>query len=41
MVYVSLNTVYADDAKNSVVYFRRSADNGTTWDAQQQISLYA
>ncbi len=38
MVYVSLNTVYADDAKNSVVYFRRSMDNGATWEEQQQIS---
>lgn len=37
-VYVSLNTVYADDAKNSVVYFRRSTDNGDTWEEQQQIS---
>lgn len=40
-VYVSLNTVYADDAKNSVVYFRRSTDNGATWEPQQQISQAA
>lgn len=38
MVYVSLNTVFADDAKNSAVYFRRSADKGATWEPQQQIS---
>ncbi len=38
MVYVSLNTVYEDDAKNSVVYFRRSTDNGETWEERQQIS---
>ncbi len=37
-VYVSLNTVYADDDKNSVVYFRRSTDNGATWEEKQQIS---
>jgi hypothetical protein len=38
MVYVSLNTVFVDDAKNSVVSFRRSTDNGATWEPQQQIS---
>jgi hypothetical protein len=38
MVYVSLNTVYADDAKNSLVLFRRSTDNGKTWEEPQQIS---
>jgi hypothetical protein len=38
MVYVSLNTVYADDAKNSLVNFRRSADNGATWEPVQHIS---
>jgi hypothetical protein len=37
-VYVSLNTVYGDDSTNSVVYFRRSTDNGATWEPQQQIS---
>jgi hypothetical protein len=37
-VYVSLNTVYADDDKNSVVYFRRSTDNGATWEDQQPMS---
>ena len=37
-VYVSLNTVFADDAKNSVVFFRRSGDDGVTWEAPQQIS---
>ena len=38
MVYVSLNTVYPDDAKNSLVLFRRSTDNGKTWEEPQQIS---
>jgi hypothetical protein len=38
MVYVSLNTVHADDPKCSVVYFRRSTDNGKTWEDQQPIS---
>ncbi len=40
-VYVSLNTVYADDEKNSVVYFRRSTDDGATWEPQQRISQAA
>jgi len=38
MVYVSLNTVSAEDAPNSVVYFRRSTDKGATWEPQQRIS---
>jgi hypothetical protein len=38
MVYVSLNTVYEDEPKSSVVYFRRSTDNGKTWEDQQLIS---
>lgn len=37
-VYVALNTVFDDDAKNSVVYFRRSLDNGAAWEPAQQIS---
>src|SRR5262249_55768855 len=37
-VYVSMNTMYPGDDKNSVVYFRRSLDNGLTWEPQQQIS---
>lgn len=37
-VYVTLNTVYPDDEKNSVVYFRRSTDNGSTWSPQQPLS---
>lgn len=41
MVYVSLNTLSPDDAKNSVVYFRRSADRGVTWEPTQQISTAA
>lgn len=38
MVYVALNTVYDDEPKNSVVYFRRSSDGGTTWEDRQLIS---
>jgi hypothetical protein len=38
MVYVALNTVYEDDPKSSVVYFRRSTDNGKTWEDRQLIS---
>jgi hypothetical protein len=38
MVYVSSNTVYEDEPKSSVVYFRRSTDNGKTWEDQQLIS---
>ncbi len=38
MVYVSLNTVNADEPANSIVYFRRSKDNGATWDERQPIS---
>lgn len=38
MVYVSLNTVYEDEPKNSVVYFRRSTDSGKTWEDRQLIS---
>lgn len=38
MVYVSLNTVYEDEPKNSVVYFRRSIDSGKTWEDRQLIS---
>ncbi len=37
-VYVALNTVFDDDKKNSVVYVRRSLDNGATWEPQQQVS---
>jgi hypothetical protein len=37
-VYVSLNTVYEDEPRSSVVYFRRSTDNGKTWEDQQLIS---
>lgn len=36
MVYVSLNNKLPTG--NSEVYFRRSADNGTTWEPMQQIS---
>jgi hypothetical protein len=38
MVFVSLNTVYDDEPKNSVVYFRRSTDGGKTWEDRQLIS---
>lgn len=38
-IYVTLNTVFADDAHNSVVYFRRSADAGVTWSDPLQLSL--
>jgi hypothetical protein len=38
MVYVSLNTVAEDEAKNSVVYLRRSTDGGKTWEDRQLIS---
>lgn len=41
MVYVSLNTLSPDDAKNSGVYFRRSADRGVTWEPVQRISTAA
>ena len=40
-VYVSLNTVFADDAKNSAVYFRRSTDCGATWEPEQPLSQAA
>jgi hypothetical protein len=38
MVYVSLNTVCDDEPKNSVVSFRRSTDNGKSWEDPQPIS---
>jgi hypothetical protein len=38
MVYVSLNTVHQDEPRSSVVYFRRSTDNGKTWQDPQPIS---
>ncbi len=38
MVYVSLNTVHEDEPRNSVVSFRRSTDNGKTWEDPQLIS---
>jgi hypothetical protein len=37
-VYVSLNTVAEGEPKNSVVFFRRSTDNGKTWEDRQAIS---
>lgn len=38
MVYISLNTVHEDEPKNSLVYFRRSTDQGKTWEDRQLIS---
>jgi hypothetical protein len=38
MVCVSLNTVHGDDPKNSFVRFRRSIDDGKTWDEPVAIS---
>jgi hypothetical protein len=38
MVYVSLNTVHDDDPKSSIVRFRRSTDDGKTWEEPIAIS---
>ncbi len=37
-VFVALNAVTPDDAANSAVFFRRSTDDGLTWEPQEKIS---